>query len=812
MKHFRLKTSNIQGNKKTFSSLTLILMLTMTLMMVLSQPSLAQVGIPQPEKTVGYISVAPKLVGVGQEATVNLWIFPLPTTYSYQPYFKGFTEITVTFIKPDGTKDTFMPIDGTGQYVPGQTQALGAIYFYYAPSMAGNWSVTFTMPEQNVTDKTGTVIYSACTSKPAYFTVQTEPVMAGLLNGYPWSPLPNPNTYWKYPINSNNREWSQISGDWLVIMNGASIYGTTYRHWQPYGSAPNTAHIVWSHPYQKGGIIGGDYGSLSYFSPGSVDKGAIVMDGRAFYNIANANQFQCVDLATGEILYTKDGSVTGGIHLPGNAYAQSSLDPSVLLASSYGAAVTSYIFSASGSTWNFYDPLTGALARSIVNCTSARMIDGTNLAYGTRSGKLFAWNLSKVINNNWPTGIIWEIPLPVPIAVARGVQLFGISTDQSTVVLYNYNQYWGYSAKDGTSRWNLTLNYPVATNEEFDLYGVNDFIVFDPTETTFKCYSMLTGTLKWTSTSFADSAWATTWTVYNSQTNDYENLYLAFPDGTMAALSLATGQQVWRSKAFASTEYPNNAVPFVYGCTLVGGNLYGYGGYSLGYGINPIPRQAMLVCINATTGDVSWTLNGGVYPSAAANGYIVGAGTYDGNMYCVGKGKTQTTINAPLTTVTAGTSVLIQGTVMDMSPASANTPAISDEDMSEWMDYLHMQNATLLNNPPKPNGVTVRLAAVDSNGDVIDIGTVTSDSGGLFKKTWTPPSEGEYTVYATFDGSNSYYGSYAETGLSIGKTSTETSTPQQQQIMPDYTLTIIGSAIAIMILVAIVGVVLYRKK
>ena len=49
----------------------------------------------------------------------------------------------------------------------------------------------------------------------SHFTVQTGTVLAGLLNGYPWSPLPNSNVYWSYPINSNNREWNAISGDWL---------------------------------------------------------------------------------------------------------------------------------------------------------------------------------------------------------------------------------------------------------------------------------------------------------------------------------------------------------------------------------------------------------------------------------------------------------------------------------------------------------------------------------------------------------------------------------------------------------------------
>ena len=131
--------------------------------------------------------------------------------------------------------------------------------------MAGNWSVSFTMPAQNITDYTGTVQYSACTSNTAYFTVQTSQVLAGLLNGYPWAQLPNSNVYWSYPINSNNREWSAISGDWLgSSLMGLPVNGATSRLYQPYGSGPNTAHIVWDVPLKAGGIIGGAYGSISY--------------------------------------------------------------------------------------------------------------------------------------------------------------------------------------------------------------------------------------------------------------------------------------------------------------------------------------------------------------------------------------------------------------------------------------------------------------------------------------------------------------------------------------------------------------------
>ena len=146
------------------------------------------------------------------------------------PYYGGpnggsFGGITVTFTKPDGTTDTFTPTDGTGTYPAGVLDALGTMYFYYAPDVAGNWSVTMSMPAQNFTDSTGTVQWMACTSQPAYFTVQTAAVNAGLLNGYPYSPLPNANTYWTYPIAANNREWSAISGDWLRLICDYSLSG-----------------------------------------------------------------------------------------------------------------------------------------------------------------------------------------------------------------------------------------------------------------------------------------------------------------------------------------------------------------------------------------------------------------------------------------------------------------------------------------------------------------------------------------------------------------------------------------------------------
>jgi hypothetical protein len=759
-----LKTSTLTK----ISAFAFIMLLAMTFIMAFALPSFAQVGVPQPEETTGFISVAPTVIGVGQTATVNLWVFPLPTTYLYKPYYGGFTGITVTFVKPNGSEDTFMPVDGTGQFDPGQTQALGAIYFYYTPDMAGDWSVTMSMPVQNITDSSGTVLYEACTSEPAYFTVTEEEQLAGLLNGYPWAELPNENTYWSYPISSNNREWSAISGDWLqgrtsfYAMAYSSFSGVTARNWQPYGPGPNTGHILWKQPLRAAGLIGGDYGSLSYYLPDY--SGAVVIQGKLIRNIPNG-QFECIDLTSGEVLYKASGTISCGIHLPGNPFAQAGLDPSVVLASSMGNYVTPYLFATSGTTWNYYDPFDGTVKRSLSNGGFGfKLVDGTNFAYGIASGNLTAWDMSKVVGNDWPTGITWTTPLPVSNTGAVP-SLFAISTCVDTIVLTTRNEFWGYSAEDGTSLWNLTLTYPVAANEAFNTYGVDDFIVFDPTTATFHCYSMITGAELWVSDSYADSPWATTWTVYTSETNDFENVYLALPDGTVTALNLETGQEVWRSEPIPSTEYTNNVVPYVQGVLMVGGNIYAYAGYSIGYLIDPIPRHAMIVCINATTRDIKYTLNGGVYPEAAANGYVIGNAVYDGNIYCLGKGQTSTSITAPDVAVPAGTAITIKGTVLDQSPAQPGTPAISDEDMSEWMDYLNMQNATLLNDPPTPDGVPVRLFVVKPDGTEEWITTVTSDSYGNYAHVYTPQTVGVYKVIAKFDGSESYWPSSAETSF-----------------------------------------------
>ena len=692
-----INTSKIRGYKNAFYAVSLILIFAVSIGMTFVPTASAQSGVPQPEKTAGYISVAPTLIGVGQQLTVNTWVEPLPTTYNYTAYWNGFYGLTVTFVRPDGTKDTFMPTDGTGGYAAGEMQSLGALFFFYTPEMAGNWSVSFTLPAQNITWQDGTVQYAGCTSNTATFTVQTGIVLAGLLNGYPWAPLPNSNVYWSYPINDNNREWHAISGDWTgVTTTMATVNSPTQLRWQPYGSGPNTAHIVWRQPLKSGGIIGGAYGSTSYqglavsgainFPAAAYTNNEFIMDGMVYDCIPDTQayglsygQFECINEATGQIMYVANGTVTYGIHLPGNTYQQSSTAVAVgeaitLLAGSYGSYQYPYLwgtYTVNGIVyWDYYDAFTGTLLTQINNCVGSRLIDGTVLAFGAASSPIlggayvYRWNMTSVVNNVWNTGITWKVKMPLTL-YGGATSLFAVSPDLSTVVVGTKNQYWGYSAATGASLWNLTVNYPVTSNEMFPLAQVPDFIIFDPVAATFHCYSETTGALLWTTPSFASSPWATSWTVYNSETNDLNNLYITFPDGSMRAYSLTDGTLIWTSTPIPSTEQTENVVPLTCGgLVLVDGKLYVYAGYSTHYQINPVPRFSMILCINATTGDIIYTLNGGVAPGAAANGYLTGDSVFDGSLYCLGKGPTSTSVTAEQQ---VGGSVLIQGSVFDTS-------------------------------------------------------------------------------------------------------------------------------------------------
>jgi hypothetical protein len=192
-------------------------------------------------------------------------------------------------------------------------------------------------------------------------------------------------------------------------------------------------------------------------------------------------------------------------------------------------------------------------------------------------------------------------------------------------------------------------------------------------------------------------------------------------------------------------------------------------------------RGPNLRCINATDGTEVWSIlfwGAGMAPTdpsnvAMADGILVGLNYFDNELYAFGKGPSATTVEAPMTAIPLGEGVVIRGTVTDDTPTGRRntndmfeftlkgTPAISDEDMGAWMEYMFMQQAK----PKDVKGVEVVITTLDPNGNTYELGRTTSDENGEFGCVVDTPVPGKYKIIATFEGSAAYGPSSASTYL-----------------------------------------------
>jgi hypothetical protein len=86
-----------------------------------------------------------------------------------------------------------------------------------------------------------------------------------------------------------------------------------------------------------------------------------------------------------------------------------------------------------------------------------------------------------------------------------------------------------------------------------------------------------------------------------------------------------------------------------------------------------------------------------------------------------------------------------------------------------------------------------------------------TDINGFFTLNWKPDIEGNYTVYASFAGSESYWPSHAVTSFAVDPAPTAAPTPEPI-VIPDYTLAIVGTGIAMILAVAIATILILRKR
>jgi outer membrane protein assembly factor BamB len=236
----------------------------------------------------------------------------------------------------------------------------------------------------------------------------------------------------------------------------------------------------------------------------------------------------------------------------------------------------------------------------------------------------------------------------------------------------------------------------------------------------------------------------------------------------------------------------------------------------------PIYKGALARAINATDGTEIWTLSAytGEFISmsyAIADGYATLFNGYGNQIYVVGRGPSATTVTASPKVSVHGDSVLVEGTVTDISAGTTQdeqaarfpngVPAVADENMTEWMGYVYQQKPC----PTDVTGVEVVIEVLDPNNNYYEVGRTTSDASGMFKASFTPEVPGEYTIIASFAGSEAYYGSYAETAINVenAPAATPAPTPTPAPMTDTY---VTGFSIAIIIAIAIVGILLLRKR
>lgn len=304
------------------------------------------------------------------------------------------------------------------------------------------------------------------------------------------------------------------------------------------------------------------------------------------------------------------------------------------------------------------------------------------------------------------------------------------------------------------------------------------------------------------------------------------NIYLiGGHGGTIHALNSQTGESLWNYTLtdVYNTYLFNNAWRFRIDIITDGKVYLSHTEHSP---FDPKPPEAPYVCLNLTTGEKIWEVSSLLRQSEWAGLSVIGdsiitaMNTYDQLVYAVGMGPSETKVAIQDNVVALGDQVLVTGTVMDISAGTKEeriaarfplgVPAVSDDSMSPFMEYVYAQKDW----PLDTIGVPVKIQIYDPNGEYAWIGTTTSDANGNFAYSFVPEMEGMYAVVATFDTTKGYWGSESTAYLQVGPAPSPggpitPETPETPLITTEVAIVLVA-AIAAIVIVAFL--VLRRRK
>ena len=787
--------------------------------------------------TYPHIALNPNPIGVNQTVIVDMWTMPIEP--EQDDHLSGYT---LTITAPTGTNQTYGPL--TANIAAGAS-------IVYTPNQVGTYHLQLFYAGNNFTD--ANEYYLPGESPVTTLTVQQQPIPP-----YPQNPLPT--SYWTTPISALNRNWYSISGNWLERDDNSSrapAWNTldNVGAYNPYSQAPLSAHIMWTKPLEIGGLVGGDYGSQSYyngFSYGPEFTPPIVIDGNLYYNLYTSDYYQpgfvCVDLSTGQQLWqVNNDTITNG-QLWNYAPTKSGSDQ---------VGVWPFLWSTATSTWNVYDASTGRLLVSFENAVTGGMFvygsDGTMYYYvlDGLDGWLAMWNstlafqasgmivhdtemttdLYPIGTYDWNAGIQWNVTTPLHIVNTNffgppqptGPAIVGASGNTLIATVEKssgdtvYAQI-GYSMTTGQQLWfNNATNVPDMQASAWQMtFGEGIFAVFLDRTMTWTAWDANTGKQLWTSQQ-ADYPFGS-YIGYNP-TIANGALYWGSYSGYEYALNITNGNLLWKCNPenVTNTGSVYGTYPFWYGPIIADGVVFAGTGEETPN--HPLAPGYKLYAINETTGTPLWNITGMMNVNCIADGYLVAYNGYDSSAYVFGKGPSKTTVTAPNPVTSVGSPIVITGSVTDISAGSQQEavaanfpnglPCVSDASMSAFMEAVYEQQPM----PTNIIGVPVTISVLDSNGNSRVIGTTTTNAMGNYGLTWMPDIPGNFTVTATFAGTNGYYGSAASTYFyASALTHAPTAAPiTGYAITSDLMTYMVGGVIIIVIAIAVVGLLILRK-
>jgi hypothetical protein len=645
----------LNSKKKLLSTIALLLTISMIFPFAFQSPASAHTPtwvIP----SFAYVSVAPSPIGVGQTAQVYMWVdTPMPSAAVTNDIRRHGYQLII--VKPDGVTETH-----NWDVISDTT---GIQFWSYTPDQIGNYTLKFSYAGETYT-WSGT--YQNDTMAPAKATTTFQVVQEQL--PAPIGSYPLPTEYWTRPIEGQNTFWFAISSNWLNapwIRSGTTVTGGAgYGRYQPDGTAPNSAHVMWTKALQFGGIVGGNDTNIpgeTYYMGGSYNvrfSNAIVMQGNIYYQEAYGNgggggDYVAVNLQTGKELWRINATATGVSLVPsfGYLYAFDSGNQHGVLPN--GLLIAPTTVTGLGTVWRGYDPRTGVLtsmnvsnvpsgtaqaatlAPSSASSVSVAGPSGELLIYaltncGTTANPVYylsQWNSSWVIGGgstltpvNWYSG---NVPANCPIT--PGPSGTNTNWNGTTWVNSTVRAAQGYTATSTPAYdWNISiprLSGSVAWNIFRDAY-YNDMLI--ATQGSFGTGPRASGEgVNVTAISLkAPTYGQVMWSKYYAPAPNNVTRQIIAVDNVartfvtedketlqLTGFSLTDGSQIWTAQPLV-TEWD----------TVRRDTLSAYGRlYAAGF-------DGILYCYDDKTGDLLWTYGSG----GAGNSTYEGLGTAYGHM------------------------------------------------------------------------------------------------------------------------------------------------------------------------------------